>query len=361
MGDDKKPAAKPAAKKDDKKPAAKPAAKGAWDMKAKIGDVTAWQEWDAYIAMPQSPVDKNMKFTWNEKCNVDNWKAFLKPVVFGKLTAKPREFAVYKNMFEVLKFLNTNLSNSTAQEVYERLMGKSWFARFKANMKITGKKIKAGFNKAGKHIKGAFNKIGVHVKAGAKKIGAKIKTGLKVKGKTGLKIHAKAPKLKIGVKGKAGAKAKVGAKAKGGLKLKVTKPKITGKLKVGGKAKVGAKAKVGVKAKGKAKVGVKAKVGKKMRRLQAKTPAKTDTGIKDGFLPGLPTDNKKPADNKKTDNQPSNAETTVTTGADGLPVSKYTSDVAVPNLQGDSDQTAPKSSNLIKFAFMLFAAFMTMY
>merc|ERR1712228_381666 len=303
-------------------------------------------EWDAYIAMPQSPVDKNMKFTWNEKCNVDNWKAFLKPVVFGKLTAKPREFAVYKNMFEVLKFLNTNLSNSTAQEVYERLMGKSWFARFKANMKITGKKIKAGFNKAGKHIKGAFNKIGVHVKAGAKKIGAKIKTGLKVKGKTGLKIHAKAPKLKIGVKGKAG------AKAKGGLKLKVTKPKITGKLKVGGKAKVGAKAKVGVKA----------KVGKKMRRLQAKTPAKTDTGIKDGFLPGLPTDNKKPADDKKkTDNKPSNAETTVTTGADGLPVSKYTSDVAVPNLQGDSDQTAPKSSNLIKFAFMLFAAFMTMY
>merc|ERR1712228_633823 len=268
-------------------------------------------EWDAYIAMPQSPVDKNMKFTWNEKCNVDNWKAFLKPVVFGKLTAKPREFAVYKNMFEVLKFLNTNLSNSTAQEVYERLMGKSWFARFKANMKITGKKIKAGFNKAGKHIKGAFNKIGVHVKAGAKKIGAKIKTGLKVKGKTGLKIHAKAPKLKIGVKGKAGAKAKV---------------------------------------------------GKKMRRLQAKTPAKTDTGIKDGFLPGLPTDNKKPADDKKkTDNKPSNAETTVTTGADGLPVSKYTSDVAVPNLQGDSDQTAPKSSNLIKFAFMLFAAFMTMY
>merc|ERR1712228_256052 len=291
-------------------------------------------EWDAYIAMPQSPVDKNMKFTWNEKCNVDNWKAFLKPVVFGKLTAKPREFAVYKNMFEVLKFLNTNLSNSTAQEVYERLMGKSWFARFKANMKITGKKIKAGFNKAGKHIKGAFNKIGVHVKAGAKKIGAKIKTGLKVKGKTGLKIHAKAPKLKIGVKGKAG------AKAKGGLKLKVTKPKITGKPKVG----------------------VKAKVGKKMRRLQAKTPAKTDTGIKDGFLPGLPTDNKKPADDKKkTDNKPSNAETTVTTGADGLPVSKYTSDVAVPNLQGDSDQTAPKSSNLIKFAFMLFAAFMTMY
>merc|ERR1712093_161998 len=111
--DDKKPAApakkddkKPApAKKDDKKPAAKPA-KGAWDMKAKIGDETAWQSWDAYIAMPQTPVDKNMKFTWNEKCNVASWKAFLKPVVFGKLTAKPREFASFMNMFEILKFLN---------------------------------------------------------------------------------------------------------------------------------------------------------------------------------------------------------------------------------------------------------------
>merc|ERR1712072_1631495 len=117
--------------------------------------------------------------------------------------------------------------------------------------------------------------------------------------------------------------------------------------------------KVGLKVKGKVaapKVGlkVKAKVGAKKRRLQAP---------KDGFQPPLkPADKKadpKKADPKKTDD---NAETSVTTGKDGLPVSEYSNDVAVPaDLEGDADQSAPKSSNLIKFAFMLFAAFLTMY
>jgi len=325
--------------------------------------------------MPQTPVDKNMKFTWNEKCNVAQWKAFLKPIVFGKLTAKPREFASFMNLFEVLKFLNSNLSNSTAQEVYERLMGKSWFARFKVNIKKTGLKIKAGFNKAGHHIKATFNKIGKATIKGGKKIGAHIKGGLKIKTnvkapKLKVKVHAKP---KVGLKLKAGGKAKVGGKAKIGGKAKVG-----GKLKIGGKAKIGAKAKVGGKAK--LKVGV-----KKMRRLQAPVkkpepkkddkkpaaPAKKDdkkpaapakNEIKDGFLPGLDTkDDKKKDDKKKDDKKPSNGDTTINTGADGLPVSKFSADVNVPELAGDSDQTAPKNSNLIKFAFMLFAAFMTMY
>merc|ERR1712183_517006 len=133
---------------------------------------------------------------------------------------------------------------------------------------------------------------------------------------------------KVGLKAKAGAK----GKAKGGLKLKA-------------KPKVAVKGKVGLKLKAKPKVAVKAKVGVKHRRLQAP---------KDGFQPPL-----KPATPAKKDD---NVDTTVTTNKDGLPVSEYSKDVAVPaDLEGSSDQTAPKSSNLIKFAFMLFAAFMTMF
>merc|ERR1719482_2369812 len=73
--DDKKPATP--AKKDDKKPAPAKKASSGWDMKAKIGDTSAEQNWDAYITMPQANVDANMKFTWNDACNVANWKAFL--------------------------------------------------------------------------------------------------------------------------------------------------------------------------------------------------------------------------------------------------------------------------------------------
>merc|ERR1712167_507818 len=165
--------------------------------------------------------------------------------------------------------------------------------------------------------------------------------GLKVK------AHVKVPKVKVKVKGKAGlkVKGKVAAKPKVGLKVK---------------GKVAAKPKVGLKVKGKVavkpKLKVKAKVGVKHRRLQAP---------KDGFQPPLKPatpakkDDKKPATPAKKDD---NVDTTVTTNKDGLPVSEYSKDVAVPaDLEGSSDQTAPKSSNLIKFAFMLFAAFMTMY
>merc|ERR1712183_477202 len=154
---------------------------------------------------------------------------------------------------------------------------------------------------------------------------------------------------KVGLKAKAGAK----GKAKGGLKLKA-------------KPKVAVKGKVGLKLKAKPKVAVKAKVGVKHRRLQAP---------KDGFQPPLKPatpvkkDDKKPATPAKKDDKPAtpakkddNVDTTVTTNKDGLPVSEYSKDVAVPaDLEGSSDQTAPKSSNLIKFAFMLFAAFMTMF
>merc|ERR1712183_1015085 len=251
-------------------------------------------------------------------------KAFLKPILFGSLSAKPRDYSAFKDMFEVLKFLNAELANKTAQGVYGKMLGKAWYAKFQAKIKATGAKIKVHLNKAGKAIKGAFDKLGHHIKAGAKKIGASIKGGLKVK------AHVKVPKVKVGLKGKAGLK----VKGKTGLKVK---------------GKVAAKPKVGLKVKGKVavkpKLKVKAKVGVKHRRLQAP---------KDGFQPPL-----KPATPARKDD---NVDTTVTTNKDGLPVSEYSKDVAVPaDLEGSSDQTAPKSSNLIKFAFMLFAAFMTMF
>merc|ERR1739848_321318 len=117
-------------------------------------------------------------------------------------------------------------------------------------------------------------------------------------------------------------------KVTGGLKLKAKGPKVTGGLKL--KApKVGIKAKVG----GKAKVGLKVKA-KKLRRLQTpKTAPKTNT-----------------------------AEPSLTVGKDGLSLNNYTKDVAVPkDLSGDSDQTAPDSSNLLKLAFMTFAMLLTMF
>merc|ERR1712183_495474 len=256
-------------------------------------------------------------------------KAFLKPILFGSLSAKPRDYSAFKDMFEVLKFLNAELANKTAQGVYGKMLGKAWYAKFQAKIKATGAKIKVHLNKAGKAIKGAFDKLGHHIKAGAKKIGASIKGGLKVK------AHVKVPKVKVEVKGKVAAKPKVGLKVKGKVAVK---PKLK----------------------------VKAKVGVKHRRLQAP---------KDGFQPPLKPatpakkDDKKPATPAKKDDKPAtpakkddNVDTTVTTNKDGLPVSEYSKDVAVPaDLEGSSDQTAPKSSNLIKFAFMLFAAFMTMF
>merc|ERR1712138_163774 len=132
--------------------------------------------------------------------------------------------------------------------------------------------------------------------------------------------------------------------------------------------KVAVKGKVTVKP----KVAVKGKVAVKHRRLQAP---------KDGFQPPLKPatpakkDDKK-ADPKKDDKKPDakkddkkeepkkddTVDPAVSTSKDGLPVSEYSKDVTVPeDLQGSDDQQAPKSSNLIKFAFMLFAAFITMY
>merc|ERR1712178_284866 len=174
--------------------------------------------------------------------------------------------------------------------------------------------------------KATFNKIGKATVKGGKKIGAKVKAGAKAKGGLKLKVGAKG-KAKAGAKGKA----KVGAKAKGGAKLKV---------------------------KAKPKLKVKAKVGVKKRRLQAAkpaAPAKSDD-TKGGFLPPLPTGKDTPA--AKT----SDAAPEVAVDAKGLPVSQYSGDVDVPkDLSGDSDQTAPKTANLVKLCFMLFAALLTMY
>merc|ERR1712166_592501 len=55
--DDKKPVTP--AKKDDKKPVtpAKKADSTAWSMDTKIGEVTAWTNWNAYVTMPQVALD----------------------------------------------------------------------------------------------------------------------------------------------------------------------------------------------------------------------------------------------------------------------------------------------------------------
>merc|ERR1712151_1417933 len=172
--DDKKPAAP--AKKDDKKPAA-PAAAGAWDMKAKIGDTNALDSWNAYINMPQVAVDANAKPAFGPKCMNDSWKQFMNPIIFGKMDMEPRDFADFKAIFEVLKFLNDGLANGTAKAVYQKLLGNTWWAKFKVHMKATGKKISAHMKKAGAHIKATFNKIGKATVKGAKKMKIKAKGG----------------------------------------------------------------------------------------------------------------------------------------------------------------------------------------
>merc|ERR1712086_419750 len=143
-------------------------------------------------------------------------------------------------------------------------------------------------------------------------------------GKGALKV--KAPKAKINLKVKApkvGLKAKVGGKAS--LKVKAPKAKLGVKAKVGGKASLKVKAPK-VKVGGKASLKVKAK---KDRRLVA---------------PATP------------------AGPQMTTSKDGLAINAYSSDIAVPaDLSGDSDQTAPDSSNLLKLAFATFAMLLTMF
>merc|ERR1712194_46951 len=322
--DDKKDEKKPAApaKKDDKKDEKKPAApakkadSSAWNMDTKTnGEVTAWTNWNAYVAMPQVAVDTKPT-NFGPGCINAQWKAFFGPAVFGKIDAKARDFKDFKAMFEVLAFLSKELSNGTAAKVYSGLMGKTWYAKLKVHIKTTGLKMKAHFGKVGASLKKTGSKISAHFK----KVGADIKKGFNATGKAikkgAMKIHAhikgglkgKAPEVKVGLNLKAGGKAKIGAKAKVGGKasLKVKAPK----LKVGGKASLKVKA-------------------KKDRRLQKATTT---------------------------------TEPTMTTGKDGLSLDNYTKDVAVPkDLSGDSDQTAPASSNLLKLAFMTFAMIMTMF
>merc|ERR1711957_931869 len=150
--DDKKPVTP--AKKDDKKPVtpAKKADSSAWSMDTKIGEVTAWTNWNAYVTMPQVALDTKA-VNFGKECNNSDWRAFFGPVVFGKIDAKPRDFKDFKAMFEILKFLNANLSNAVATKAYEGMMGKTWFAKLKVHIKTTGLKIKGSLNKVGKAIK----------------------------------------------------------------------------------------------------------------------------------------------------------------------------------------------------------------
>jgi len=96
-------------------------------------------------------------------------------------------------------------------------------------------------------------------------------------------------------------------------------------------------AKDSAKATSKAKVSVKADA--KKRRLQANKPADKPA--------------EKPATNDDTD---------IEVTKDGLPVSEYKDEFEVPtHYQGFAEQKKPKTANLVKLCFMLFAALLTMY
>merc|ERR1712224_12825 len=144
--------------------------------------------------------------------------------------------------------------------------------------------------------------------------------------------------VKKAAKGVADGVNKAAASLKGGVKLNIkAKPKVT--LKAGASAKPKGKVtlKAGASAKPKAKVTVKAGA-KKSRRLQAA--------------------------NKPADKPAAPVDTTMELSKDGLPVSDYAGDVELPDpktLAGAKDQEAPKSANLVKLCFMLFAALLTMY
>merc|ERR1712149_95120 len=322
MGDDKKPAEP---KKDDKKPAtpAKPASSNNWDLNKKTGpnNLSAMESWDAYITMEQLKVDEKAKLSFSKECINASWNKFFTPIIFGKLGDKTRDMPDFKPFFGALAWLNDNLANGTAQGVYKLMMGASWFDKVKASVKKTTAKVKIGLKNTGAAITAGAKKIGAEVKKGAKVVadGAK-KAAASIKG--GLKVNVKAPKVSVKAGAKAAPKAKVSVKA-------------------------------GAKATPKAKVGV--KVGAKTRRLQEKKDAKSETSS--GFLPALPTDNKpaeKPAAKPAAD---ANADTEMEVSKEGLPVSEYSGDVDVPKeLTGDSDQTAPKTANLVKLCFMFLAA-----
>merc|ERR1712139_327202 len=289
----------------------KPASSNAWDLEKKTGPnkLSAMESWDAYITMEQLKVDDKAKLSFSKECINASWNRFFTPIIFGKLSAKSRDMADFKTFFGALKFLNDNLANNTAQGVYKAMMGQTWFEKVKASVKKTTAKVKIG-----------LKNTGAAITAGAKKIGAEVKKGAKVV---------------------ADGANKAAAAIKGGLKVNVKAPKV----KVTAKPKVSVKAKVPAV---KAKVAVKA--GAKTRRLQEKKDAKSDTSS--GFLPALPKDNKPAAPAADA-----NADTDMEVSKDGLPVSEYSGDVDVPkDLTGDSDQTAPKTANLVKLCFMFLAA-----
>merc|ERR1712166_640669 len=159
---------------------------------------------------------------------VPSFKTFFETVMFGKLTDKG-VYTVAKPLFDTMKYLNDTIANKEAKAVYARLMGKTWFAKLKLNVKTGAKNAVAGAKKIGLKIKAGTKKAVADTKAGAAKLGLKIKAGAKKAVDATKKVAADISKT-----GKAGA-AKIHAGVKGGLKVnaKVTVPKVHIKAKVG--------------------------------------------------------------------------------------------------------------------------------
>merc|ERR1712166_995054 len=188
----------------------------AWSMTAKIGDATPADKWNAYIKIPQAPAVPSIKMT-NDCMAKGSFKRFFETVMFGKLTDK-RVYTVTKPIFDTMKYLNDTIANKEAKAVYARLMGKTWFAKLKLQVKTGAKSATAGVKKIGLKIKASTKKAVDATKDAAKKVGDASK-------KIAADVHKTA---------KAGA-AKISAGVKGGLKVnaKVTVPKVHIKAKVG--------------------------------------------------------------------------------------------------------------------------------
>merc|ERR1712217_237021 len=255
---------------------------------------------------------------------------FMNPIIFGKADTKFPGLPDFDFFFKALVYLNANVAGPKSMEVYKAMMGKSWGSQITAKAKTKAKtkaKLKINVKSAGDAIKKGANAVGDWFNKAGKSV---------------------ADGVKSAAKGVADSVTKAAAGLKKGVKLNVkAAPKAKVSLKAGAKAAPKAKVslKAGASAKPKAKVTVKAGA-KKSRRLQAAD---------------------KPDEKKDEKKDTTPVETNMELSKDGLPVSEYAGDVDMPSgkppyeLKGAKDQEAPRSANLVKLCFMLFAALLTMY
>merc|ERR1719240_1106236 len=97
-------------------------------------------------------------------------------MMFGKLNDQSAEQS-FKVFFEALKTINDDLSNPHAKMMFDKLMGKTAFAKFKKSVKATAGKISAKVKIGAKATADAAKKAGDAVKDAAKKTADAAKAG----------------------------------------------------------------------------------------------------------------------------------------------------------------------------------------